>query len=175
MAGLQDPDVINAINNNPEVAVTITPFTWTPQQAFHSNCLMYYTPHTPEPSTFSTRRKRSRPPEPENSSPQKRGRPSKARKKKEAQDKIALKEHRKDLEKYEAAIEDRADPKTPNNPDLIFTHGKGSTLENPAIVEFCKGFGRTKTICAFTDTGDLTHRVETFRAHVVSTHLCDPT
>jgi pimeloyl-ACP methyl ester carboxylesterase len=48
--------------------------------------------------------------------------------------------------------------------DLIFTHGKGSRLGNPAIVAFAKGFARFSTILCFDDSRAMTERVTTFRA-----------
>ena len=32
------------------------------------------------------------------------------------------------------------------DPDLIFTHGRGSTLDNEAIVAFAEGYARSKTL-----------------------------
>jgi hypothetical protein len=58
-------------------------------------------------------------------------------------------------------------PRTPAarpEPELIFTHGRGSTLDNPAIVAFSKGFARTSPVLCFHDTRPMTDRVTTFRA-----------
>ena len=49
-------------------------------------------------------------------------------------------------------------------PDFIFTHGKGSRLDNPAIMAFVQGFARNYTVLAFEDVRDMTERVSTFRS-----------
>ena len=49
-------------------------------------------------------------------------------------------------------------------PDLINTHGRGSNLDNGAVVAFTTGIARLKTVLSFNDPGDLNHRAATFRA-----------
>lgn len=49
-------------------------------------------------------------------------------------------------------------------PDMIFTHGRGSTLDNEAIVSFTEGCARTQVTLSFENTGDLNSRTAIFRA-----------
>ncbi|KAG4439671.1 hypothetical protein IFR05_004868 [Cadophora sp. M221] len=50
------------------------------------------------------------------------------------------------------------------DPDMIFTHGRGSTLVNEAIVSFTEGWARTQVALNFENTGDLNTRAAVFRA-----------
>ncbi|PVH89429.1 hypothetical protein DL98DRAFT_355881, partial [Cadophora sp. DSE1049] len=49
-------------------------------------------------------------------------------------------------------------------PDMIFTHGRGSKLDNEAIVAFMEGWARTQTSLNFEELGDLNTRAGIFRA-----------
>jgi hypothetical protein len=50
------------------------------------------------------------------------------------------------------------------DPECIFTHGRSSSLDNPAVIAFAQGFARTRPILCFEDANDLTHRTSTFRS-----------
>jgi predicted alpha/beta-hydrolase family hydrolase len=58
---------------------------------------------------------------------------------------------------------DAATPARPE-PDFVFTHGKGTSLDNEALVAFAQGFARTHTILCFEDLRDMTSRLRTFRS-----------
>lgn len=51
-------------------------------------------------------------------------------------------------------------------PKLIFTHGAGGGLSNPATAEFCAGYAEREAVLAMQGTMNLQHRVRTFGAVV---------
>ncbi|KAH9220339.1 hypothetical protein DL95DRAFT_383251, partial [Leptodontidium sp. 2 PMI_412] len=53
-------------------------------------------------------------------------------------------------------------------PDMTFTHGRGSTLDNEAIVSFTEGWARTQVTLSFENTGDLNSRTAIFRAPMLA-------
>ena len=61
-------------------------------------------------------------------------------------------------------------------PKLIFTHGAGGGLANPATADFAKGFAHAVAILCYQGTMNLRSRVKTFKAvadHVQSQHHRD--
>ena len=51
-----------------------------------------------------------------------------------------------------------------DEPDLIFTHGAGGGLANPATKEFAEGFAEVSSIVCFQGTMNLQSRIQTFHA-----------
>ncbi|TAQ88653.1 hypothetical protein B7494_g3004 [Chlorociboria aeruginascens] len=49
-------------------------------------------------------------------------------------------------------------------PDVLFTHGAGSQLDNPALDAFAEGLARTHTVLCFEDQGSVQQRAATFRS-----------
>lgn len=66
-------------------------------------------------------------------------------------------------ENYSQPSDNQSMPILPE-PGIIFTHGKGSALENDILVSYMRGFARTTPILGFTDQRPMTERVATFRA-----------
>ncbi|PNS14888.1 hypothetical protein CAC42_2117 [Sphaceloma murrayae] len=55
-------------------------------------------------------------------------------------------------------------PSADENASLIFTHGAGGGIANPATVEFAKGFASAKSALCFQGTMNLKNRVKCFTA-----------
>ncbi|KAF2166494.1 hypothetical protein M409DRAFT_54835 [Zasmidium cellare ATCC 36951] len=53
-----------------------------------------------------------------------------------------------------------------NPPSLIFTHGAGGGIANPATRDFARGFGGVESVVCFQGTMNLVNRVKAFRAAV---------
>ncbi|KAE8452412.1 hypothetical protein EG329_001113 [Mollisiaceae sp. DMI_Dod_QoI] len=49
-------------------------------------------------------------------------------------------------------------------PDVLFTHGAGSQLDNPALDAFAEGLAGTHTVLCFEDQGSVQRRAATFKS-----------
>lgn len=65
---------------------------------------------------------------------------------------------------YDGDDESEPDLSLLPDPTMLFTHGRGSTLDNPTIVEFARGFARSAPILCFEQMGEMNDRVKAFRS-----------
>ncbi|KAI9732736.1 MAG: hypothetical protein M1818_007470 [Claussenomyces sp. TS43310] len=140
MAGMRAPPTIEAQRDDFRVETSPN---------VHTICQLYYTP--------LSHRGAGAPPEepdqPDFSSPRSRGGSTNVCPQFES-------DHTAAMQTYQTALA----PALALQPDFIFTHGKGSRLDNPTIVAFAQGFARTHRVLCFEGDDNMVRRTVLFRS-----------
>ena len=144
MSGLTDPDTIAAMLAGPATPIVRYDFDHRIGPNFTTDCRLHYTPNPdPAPALPVLRRGHFR------------------EAAKEARN-AAVAHHAsaqaQDVKEEKEGLAARPDP------DFLFTHGRGSRLDAPAIVAFSEGFARTQCMLSFSDDRTHNERATTFRA-----------